>query len=488
MNVLNHLGLNLYSNVPAVLSEMVANAWDADAARVDISVKEQGNDKIIVVKDNGCGMDDTDLRDKFLTIGYQRRSPEKGDQTPSGRAVMGRKGIGKLSAFSIAGKVQVITKKKSSETLAIELDVEKIQEAIKNKQLYHPPAIKAPQTVDVGPSGTVLILSNLKKRVNTSLDKNLRQRVARRFSIISGNFQVFIDEKAITLSDRNYFEKLEYALVYGDYNKSNFKHDEEHIVQRVDNTVDKQENFSVNGWIGLVKESITEGRLDVIKKLSEHISDDALEKIIQQHIYNHLWLLDPSWDRATETPAMEQSVTKAFQKISGKLIKDEKNSCLDIGYKKTSGKHVIIELKGGSVKISSNRLMDQVDKYIQALTKLLREANESISIEVICLVGADLSDWEDSERRQMSEKSMNARNIRVITYQQLIKDAEESYQAYSCKSKRQGTNKNSVGCNRGKLIQWPSTLTSPILHTQFLTPQFAGFPQTKRCAMQLGKS
>ena len=28
---LNHLGLNLYSNVPAVLSELIVNSWDADA-------------------------------------------------------------------------------------------------------------------------------------------------------------------------------------------------------------------------------------------------------------------------------------------------------------------------------------------------------------------------------------------------------------------------------------------------------------------------
>ena len=30
-NVINHLGINLYSNIPAVISEAVANAWDADA-------------------------------------------------------------------------------------------------------------------------------------------------------------------------------------------------------------------------------------------------------------------------------------------------------------------------------------------------------------------------------------------------------------------------------------------------------------------------
>jgi hypothetical protein len=36
LNVLEHLGINLYSNVPSVLSEIVANAWDADATQVRV--------------------------------------------------------------------------------------------------------------------------------------------------------------------------------------------------------------------------------------------------------------------------------------------------------------------------------------------------------------------------------------------------------------------------------------------------------------------
>ncbi len=31
LRILDHLGLNLYSNTPAVISEAIANAWDADA-------------------------------------------------------------------------------------------------------------------------------------------------------------------------------------------------------------------------------------------------------------------------------------------------------------------------------------------------------------------------------------------------------------------------------------------------------------------------
>lgn len=627
MNVLNHLGLNLYSNVPAVLSEMIANAWDANATKVDILVQDQNDSKKITIKDNGCGMNDADLRKKFLTIGYQRR--EHSDETQNKkRKVMGRKGIGKLSVFSIAGKIQVITKKKNSNLLAIELDVKKIQEAIENKKPYHPRLIEEKSEVNITNSGTVLILNNLKKRVNTSLDQNLSQRIARRFSVISEDFQVSINDKKITMSDRNYFENLEYTLVYGNYDKSRFKHDKSYIVQR-ENKTGGNNQHCVCGWIGLVEKSgtlqsgsdnlnkisllargkvaqedilesfregglytkyiigeleadfldftneediatssrqnfiqsdirfvqlrefikgelkflqmervklkdkvgtkaareipaidewykslgndqktgarklfgkinqiatdenhrktlykhgvlafehlrhkertneleklninnleiavklfselddieaswyyqITKGRLDVIKKLSKNVTEDALEKIIQEHVYNHLWLLDPSWDRATETPTLERSVTKAFNKISKDLTDEEKRGRLDIRYKKTSGKHVIIELKRASVCVSDSDLMKQVHKYTLALKKQLKEADENGSVEVICLVGKQLKEWSDRKEQQQSERALEAKNIKVIMYAQLIKDAEISYQSYLNKAHDKG--------------------------------------------------
>ena len=43
LNALEHLGINLYSNVPAVLSEIVANAWDADAKKVSIVLDKKLN-------------------------------------------------------------------------------------------------------------------------------------------------------------------------------------------------------------------------------------------------------------------------------------------------------------------------------------------------------------------------------------------------------------------------------------------------------------
>ena len=69
LNALNHLGLNLYSNVPAVLSELIANAWDADAGEVHLNIHRDDDGTKIVVKDDGCGMDTKDLNDKFPIIG-----------------------------------------------------------------------------------------------------------------------------------------------------------------------------------------------------------------------------------------------------------------------------------------------------------------------------------------------------------------------------------------------------------------------------------
>ncbi|MGA9069002.1 MAG: ATP-binding protein, partial [Terracidiphilus sp.] len=135
LNVLNHLGINLYSNVPAVLSEVVANAWDADAEEVNIQIEA---DKITIT-DNGHGMTAFDINEKFLTVGYRRRDRSDGKITPKlQRAVMGRKGIGKLSLFSIANHIEVFSVKDGDEN-AFAMDVPEIQKKIESEEgSYNP--------------------------------------------------------------------------------------------------------------------------------------------------------------------------------------------------------------------------------------------------------------------------------------------------------------------------------------------------------------
>lgn len=69
LNVIEHLGINLYSNLPAVLSEIVANSWDADATEVRMNIK--GINRIEII-DNGVGMNEEDINNKFLLVGYKK--------------------------------------------------------------------------------------------------------------------------------------------------------------------------------------------------------------------------------------------------------------------------------------------------------------------------------------------------------------------------------------------------------------------------------
>ena len=128
LNALEHLGMNLYSNAPSVFSEIVANAWDADASKVDIGLDKQAGK--ITIDDNGMGMRRDEVIERFLNVGFKRRV-ELGSVTPKGRPPMGRKGIGKLSTFSIARIVEVYTVGDGEHT-AFRMDRDAIRQQIES--------------------------------------------------------------------------------------------------------------------------------------------------------------------------------------------------------------------------------------------------------------------------------------------------------------------------------------------------------------------
>ena len=202
LQVLNHLGLNLYSNTSAVLSEVVANAWDADAKEVLIEI----NGDSISITDNGIGMNLSDINNKYLTVGYQKRS-ESGLSPILHRPVMGRKGIGKLSLFSIANVVEVYSKK-DGEINGFKIDANSLKEAIKTNDTYLPTEL-SPDNITFCGNGTKIILNDLKKKRTAALATHLRQRLARRFAIIGAknNFKVSINGDEIVISDINYISK-----------------------------------------------------------------------------------------------------------------------------------------------------------------------------------------------------------------------------------------------------------------------------------------
>ncbi len=251
LNVLEHLGLNLYSNVPAVLAEAVANAWDADAQQVRIDFKADTD--CIEIQDDGMGMTHAEVNERFLIVGFRRRDAMLGT-TPRGRAPMGRKGIGKLSLFSIAHQVEVHTVK-DGEASAFRMSLPAMRHSIEQgEEMYRPEALAPAGDLTCG---TYFILRDLQKRHTANTTRALRKRLARRFSIIGAHhdFQVYVDGQAITSSDRDYYAQLQYLWCYGDQaavvehcpNLSRMPED------RPANTADLAEaGVSLSGWIGAV--------------------------------------------------------------------------------------------------------------------------------------------------------------------------------------------------------------------------------------------
>lgn len=249
LNVLHHLGVGLYSNIPAILSEMVANSWDSGATKVTITI---GTDHLII-EDNGTGMSPSEINERFLRIGYQKRR-----ETPvllvngTPRRVMGRKGIGKLSALSIANVMEILTSKDGQKS-GFSMSRLELEKEIENGSIhFYPTPIDATQLPLE--HGTRVILRDL---TNPELvqEQQLRTNLARRFSVINREkqFEVIINGSPVTLKDRDYYEKIEFMWYFGSESEFYVKRcsDIKHSTQ-LNNVVDAKMGYRVFGWIATI--------------------------------------------------------------------------------------------------------------------------------------------------------------------------------------------------------------------------------------------
>ena len=134
---IDKLGVRLYDRVSAVIAELIANSYDADATIVTVEapmgqflatktagkVEDKGLE--IIVSDNGIGMTPDEVNAFYLKVGAERRNDTgkgRGDKSEKyNRKVMGRKGVGKLAPFGICEEIEVLTSGgKKVEVLATE--------------------------------------------------------------------------------------------------------------------------------------------------------------------------------------------------------------------------------------------------------------------------------------------------------------------------------------------------------------------------------
>jgi hypothetical protein len=628
LNALEHLGINLYSNIPAVLSEIVANAWDADAQNVTVTIDKAA--ETITIEDDGTGMDRDGVIDRFLTVGFKRREV-LGGKTAMGRSPMGRKGIGKLSIFSIAQVAKVYTIVNGQKT-AFEMDREVIRKAIAGtgQNSYKPVELTDwPSGFKVG---TRIVLSQISKSLSGMTVEGLKRRVSRRFAVIGpkNKFNVTVNGNVIGPEDRAYHNALQYLWTFGDQREfmklcKNLERPADDRSAAIKDALSVA-GLSLTGWIGTVTKpdqlkdedgdnlnrlavfmrgkmaqedildefgqkeiyadyvigelhceqldlddkgdiatssrqalrqddprfealraivllelrniagrwsewrrvdgakaaasvpavsewlknltgdtkkkaerwigrlntirsnddgdkrellkasilafesyrrkddldkldslqdesvahileifndindlelsyygQIVKLRLGVIKALQDKVAENDKELVIRDFIKKHLWLLDPSWERAKGSEHSETTVNKFLARNTEKLNAKEKKARVDLAYRTAVGKHIIIELKRASVSVHLDDLIKQVRTYRDGVKKIIDGTDQKgWPIEIICLLGKHPPEWFDAVGTGREGVIAGLKNVdaRIVLYDELLANAQSAYADY----------------------------------------------------------
>lgn len=264
---IKHLGLQMYSTLPSVISELVANSWDAEATEVSITIPERitSDCSQIIVQDNGEGMTDEQVRKSYLIVGRDRRVAEGKQETSlMGRQIMGRKGIGKFAGFGIARIIEIETVPAKGETSHFQMDykyLEKVQDK-RNAEFEH-----LPET-DIKKGTKVTLKNIIKFRERKISVQTLRKKLARRFSIIGekNNFSVIVNGEKISVKERNLKRHLD-----SDHENKPY------LWEYKDTSIDEENTLKISGWIGALKRtnSVEDG-------IDRGISIMARGKLVQE--------------------------------------------------------------------------------------------------------------------------------------------------------------------------------------------------------------
>lgn len=188
--VIDDLGAKLYSTLPPIIAELIANGYDANATKIFIELCGKRDKKKIIIEDNGDGMSFDEVNDKYLRIGRKKREEEdlESVHVKGARLPIGKKGLGKLAFFGVARRAVIETVKEKQKTI-FEMDWDEIQN-IPNGKPYKP---KFSREKTEQKNGTKIVLSNIDRKSDFDIE-SLKISISNYF-IFDNDFKVFIKEE-----------------------------------------------------------------------------------------------------------------------------------------------------------------------------------------------------------------------------------------------------------------------------------------------------
>lgn len=123
-HLLKLLGDELIGDDRLAIFELVKNAYDADATRVDVTLDLESERPTITIQDfDGCGMTEDVIVGKWMEIGTDSKRKENRQRSPVyKRMPLGEKGVGRLAVHKLGEKLLINTRAKSNPEYKIEID------------------------------------------------------------------------------------------------------------------------------------------------------------------------------------------------------------------------------------------------------------------------------------------------------------------------------------------------------------------------------
>ncbi|OHB44579.1 MAG: hypothetical protein A2Y13_09470 [Planctomycetes bacterium GWC2_45_44] len=166
--VINQLGEQLIKNESIALLELIKNSYDADASHCTVTMTHPTNltDGKIVIKDNGCGMNDMVLLRAWLEIGTNYKDELlKNKKTELShkykRRRLGEKGIGRLGVHRLGREIEIVTRDSGQKEHVLQINWDNINSSEYIEDLPITMFSRKPEIFPEG-SGTLITIGRLR--------------------------------------------------------------------------------------------------------------------------------------------------------------------------------------------------------------------------------------------------------------------------------------------------------------------------------------
>lgn len=172
--VVKHLSIGLYRNFALAIKELISNAYDAGAT--EVKLKLDLDNRRIILRDNGRGMNEPEFKEQYLHVGYLKEPSKQSDEL--GRMRIGTFGIGFLAPLPYCKSLKIITKKRG-QIYALEGEIPagsfftKGNWDIKDFEVEYK-IYKSDLPLDEGE--TIIILDDIKDQIFDELSRETRVR------------------------------------------------------------------------------------------------------------------------------------------------------------------------------------------------------------------------------------------------------------------------------------------------------------------------